>query len=203
MVSKVLKPTGGKRAATAAKPSAALVAKAPKLGTKAAKAAGAAVRAISEPGMPMARKPAADRTASTHWQALARRAVKPIGGLPTISPTVFTSTAVVAPKRVLSFSAGLEPVVYEDKDLSRRLERLVHEVTFTVAPKTQSRQAIQEQRGLIGTLTNDQLDGLRPDDKAADLAVTRLQLSLTASIEPPDDRVNRATQRFAEGSNVC
>ena len=28
-------------------------------------------------------------------------------------------------------------------------------------------------------------------------------VSPTASIEPPDDRVNRATQRFAEGSNVC
>jgi hypothetical protein len=32
---------------------------------------------------------------------------------------------------------------------------------------------------------------------------TQGYVSLTASIEPPDDRVNRATQSFAGGSNVC
>lgn len=52
----------------------------------------------------------------------------------------------------------------------------------------------------------DALAAERDETKYFAIVALRLHastLSLTASIEPPDDRVNRATQRFAEGSNVC
>ena len=58
-------------------------------------------------------------------------------------------------------------------------------------------QAAENQR--VGQLLNDILQQ-EPGNFDELLACI---VSLTASIEPPDDRVNRATQRFAEGSNVC
>lgn len=132
-------------------------------------------RAYQAPTTRAAPLPTKPRTRRTHWQTLTKRAVESLASAPVLAPTAFATTSAASPKRVLSFSTGLESVVADDRLLSGRLERLVREVTFTVAPKTRSRQPIQEQRGLIGNMTNAELDRLRPDDQAADLAVSRLE----------------------------
>ncbi len=167
------KPSASKRsvAMTAEK----IVATTKKQAKKVIKGAKTPAPATRSPSTSAARPPVSYRARRTHWQTLTKRAIAPVGTLPVAAPTVFTTAAAGAPKRVLSFSAGLEPVVASDEALSGRLERLVREVTFTVALRTRSGQPIQEQRGLIGTLTSVDLDGLRPDDRAADLAITRLE----------------------------
>lgn len=157
-----------------------------KAGKAAASPRGAASTAMTEVGRSMGRqalltaasiepKAPVARAPRRHWRALTKRNVKPMAPVPTMAPTGFTGVPAASPHRVLSFSAGLEQFVAEDPALSNCVERLVRDVTFTVAPRTRCQQPIQEQRGLIAGLSEAQLDAFRPDDTAADRAVARLE----------------------------
>jgi hypothetical protein len=72
---------------------------------------------------------------------------------------------------ILSFDAGLEPIVKKSSLLSGRVTELVREVTFAVATKTVSGKPIQHQ---IGLLSQDNLKEFWPDPDAQGNAVDKL-----------------------------
>lgn len=108
------------------------------------------------------------------WKALAATTVAPPVAMMAGAEGA-PSIGIVAPRRVLSFAAGLRAVVEAHEHLSARVDQLVHSVTFTVAPKTRSGNAIQDLRGQIAGLSDADLDGVRPEDSACDRAVGRLE----------------------------
>lgn len=87
------------------------------------------------------------------------------------APTV----EIVPPRRVLSFAAGLRAVIETNEHLSARVDQLVNSVTFTVAPRTRSGTPIQSLRGQVSSLSDEGLNGVRPEDSACDRAVCRLE----------------------------
>ena len=72
----------------------------------------------------------------------------------------------------LTFSAGLQPVVEAHQDLVACTRELARRVSFSVATRTISGTPIQSTRGQQEHM---ELDGLRPNEKARDVAIARLE----------------------------
>lgn len=122
-----------------------------------------------------------------HWQTLLRRPIRPPEGAVEVEGiaeplTVEEKAMTVPPPRivreqgmhlsrprahVLTFASdGLRAIIESSPLLSQRVDRLLEEVTFTVAPRTRSGRSLQEYRGRIAVLPEDEFEGLRPDDNA-------------------------------------
>jgi len=72
----------------------------------------------------------------------------------------------------LLFDAGLESIVRKSSELSGRVSELAQDVSFTVASKTVSGKAIQDQ---IGLLNDDNLKDFHPDMGCREQAISKLE----------------------------
>jgi subtilisin family serine protease len=72
----------------------------------------------------------------------------------------------------LLFDAGLESIVRKSSELSGRVSELAQDVSFTVASKTVSGKAIQDQ---IGLLNDDNLKDFHPDMGCRERAISKLE----------------------------
>jgi len=87
------------------------------------------------------------------------------------SPTSRARRRPAAPPALL-FDAGLESIVKKSSELSGRVSELTQDVSFTVASKTVSGKAIQDQ---IGLLNDDNLKDFHPDMGCREKAISRLE----------------------------
>jgi serine protease AprX len=92
---------------------------------------------------------------------------------PALAPRPLRERAALP--RVLSFAnQGLRAIVEATPALSKQLDRLLGEVTFTVTARTRSGSSLQQHRGRIEELPQKEFDGLRPADKAVARATEHL-----------------------------
>ena len=72
----------------------------------------------------------------------------------------------------MTMAPGLQNFLSSSPALTKATEKLSENVTVTVAPKTLSKERVQDQRG---RLADQDIDQFRPDPEAMKLAVERLK----------------------------
>ena len=120
----------------------------------------------------MARK---SKAKSSKRAARGLRASKPKRDKGTVvAPAIsFSGEAVMSGRRrLLTIAPGLESLVAGSAELTKATEALSERVTVTVAPKTQSAERLQDQRG---RLADRKIDDFRPRPDAMVMAAERLK----------------------------
>ena len=114
----------------------------------------------------------------------ARRLKKARGKTRAAAPPAISfarDAVMVGRARLLTIAPGLESFVSSSPILAKMTEELTEQVTVTVAPKTQSQERLQEQRG---RLAGREIDDFRPRPEAIPMACERLkQLGFTIQRE--------------------
>ena len=118
-------------------------------------------------------KKAAKKAVKTTAKKIARRAPSASSAPPRAPLMSFSGDSVMAGgRRLMTMAPGLQNFLSSSPALTKATEKLSENVTVTVAPKTLSKERVQDQRG---RLADQDIDQFRPDPEAMKLAVERLK----------------------------
>ena len=120
-----------------------------------------------------AAKKGAKKAAKTTATKIAKRAPRASSAPPRATALSFSGDSVMARgRRLMTMAPGLQNFMSSSPALAKMTEELSENVTVTVAPKTLSKERVQDQRG---RLADQDIDQFRPDPEAMKLAVERLK----------------------------
>ena len=113
------------------------------------------------------------KAAKTTAKKATKRAPAASFAAPPAPALSFSGNSVMAGgRRLMTMAPGLQNFISSSPALTKATEELSENVTVTVAPKTLSKERVQDQRG---RLADQNIDQFRPDPDAMKLAAERLK----------------------------